>query len=273
MKLLPIAVLPLLAVLAAPPAHAQAESREGIYLQNQIQELKRDIAMLRDQLARGGSSLGAAPRVPSGPVVASDVTAALLDRVARLEEEVRQLRGQVDEAANAQRRMGEELGKQIEDLNFKLGSGATPPAAPGPARPPAAPPAPAPSRRTAEMALQEGNAALARRDYATAETAAREVLAMPKSPRATDAQFLLAQAMAGKRDFQAAAVAYDDTYNRAHTGAHAQDSLLGLANALVAIGEKRAACATLDKLRAEFPTPRADLREPVAAARGRAGCR
>ena len=50
-------------------------------------------------------------------------------------------------------------------------------------------------------------------------------------------------------------------------------SLLGLANALIAINEKRAACATLQKLRTEFPTLRPNLREPVAAARKRADCR
>jgi TolA-binding protein len=120
--------------------------------------------------------------------------------------------------------------------------------------------------------LQEGNAALARRDYPAAEAAAREVIAMPKSPKAYDGQFLLAQALAGKKDFQGAAVAYDDTYNRARTGTRAQDSLLGLANSLTAIGEKRASCATLDKLRAEFPATRADLRDSVTAARLRAGC-
>ena len=121
--------------------------------------------------------------------------------------------------------------------------------------------------------MQEGNAALARRDYAAAEAAAREVLRFPQSPRAADAQFLLAQSLNGKRDYQAAAVAYDDTYNRGKTGTNAQPALLGLANSLIALNEKRAACATLDKLKAEFPNPRADLREPVNGARQRAGCR
>ena len=50
-------------------------------------------------------------------------------------------------------------------------------------------------------------------------------------------------------------------------------SLLGLANALTAINEKRAACATLDKLKAEFSSPRADLKDQIAASRQRAGCR
>jgi TolA-binding protein len=121
------------------------------------------------------------------------------------------------------------------------------------------------------MTMQEGNAALARRDYATAEAAAREVLA-GRGPRAIDAQFLLAQALNGKRDYANAAVAYDDAYSRSRTGPRAQDALLGLANSLTSLGDKRAACASLDKLRAEFPSTRQDLRDPVSAARARASC-
>jgi TolA-binding protein len=204
----------------------------------------------------------------------SDLTAQLLERVNQQEDEVRRLRGRLDEADNARQRQGEDLAKQISDLNFRLdgmrGAGAS-------TRPAAAAPAPAAeapaARRTPEMTLQEGNAALARRDYATAETAAREVLATPRAPRANDANFLLAQALAGKKDWAKAAVAYDETYNRSRTGSHAQDSLLGLAGALTNLNEKRAACESLDKLRAEFPSPRQDLRDQIGTARQRAGCR
>ena len=63
------------------------------------------------------------------------------------------------------------------------------------------------ARRTPEVALQEGHAALARRDYAAAETAAREVLAKRTSPRAYDGQLLLAQALAGQRNYSQAAIA------------------------------------------------------------------
>lgn len=279
-----ISLLLLLAALAVPgAARAQVESREGIYLQNQIQELKRDIQGLRDSVNRGaagGSALGG-PRPSSPPGANADVATALLERVSRLEDDIRQLRGRIDETANAQQRMREDLAKQIDDLNYKIGAGvnaadpATPTAPPLlPLPKPAMPPIPpaATAKRPAEAALQEGNAALARRDYPTAETAAREVIATPKSPRAYDAQFLLAQALTGRKDYQGAAVAYDDTYNRARTGTKAQDALIGLANALNAIGEKRAACATLDKLKAEFATPRADLKDSIAGARQRAAC-
>ena len=183
----------------------------------------------------GATALGGYRAAPApGPAGGSDLAAQLLQRVTQLEDEVRRLRGRVDEADNARQRQGEDLSKEIADLNFRLdGSGggarqpSAPPAAPAPAPQAApAPPAPPPVRRTPEVTMQEGNAALARRDYAAAEAAAREVLAGPRTPRSIDANFLLAQALAGRKDWPRAAVAYDDTYNRSKTGAHAGESLL-----------------------------------------------
>jgi TolA-binding protein len=278
-----------LAVLPAAPALAQFTSRDAIALNDQIAELRHELQVLRDQVAHGGagspSSLGGYRGAPAAG--GSDITTQLLDRVSQLEEEVRNLRGRIDETYNASQRQGEDLTKQIGDLNFKvdgltgaaggtpLAAGAAPPAA-GPALSspvlPEPPPAPA-ARRTPEMVMQEGNAALARRDYATAEAAAREVLAQPRTARSSDADFLLAQALAGKRDWARAAVAYDDSFNHAKTGMHAQDSLLGLAVALANLNERKAACETLDRLRAGFPNPRPDLRETIAAVRQRALCR
>ena len=286
-----LAAFALVLCLAAVPAHAQLDSREAIQLQNQIAELRRDVAGLRDQISRGGSSTLGSNRTAPAPVVSSgsgDLSAGLLDRIGQLEDQVRRLQGRVDEVDNARQRQGDDLKKDLDDLNFKLGSApaaaaptVAPPATSSPAAKPLNAPAatapatttPAAVRRTPELAMQEGNAALARRDYSAAEAAAKEVLSFPKSPRAYDGQFLLAQAQAGKKDFQGAAVAYDDTYSKSRTGAHAQDALVGLANALTALNEKRAACATLDKLRAEFPTPRADLKESIAGARSKAACR
>jgi TolA-binding protein len=283
-----------LAVLAAPgAARAQVDSREGIALQNQILELKRQVQTLQEQQSNrpssggGGSFLGiggsSAPAPSSG---GGDMTAQLLDRVQTLEDQVRRLRGRVDELGNQLQQQNADLTKQIGDINFALqnggaaGAGAAAPARPAgaaPAAPAAAAPAAAvapaaPARRTPEMVMQQGNAALARRDYATAEAAAREVLADKNSPRAYDAQMLLAQALAGKRTWGQAAIAYDDAYNRSPKGTHAQDALLGLANSLIAINEKKAACETLAKFHQNFPTPRPDLREQVTSAGQRAGC-
>jgi TolA-binding protein len=313
-----VALLLCLAV-TAQPAQAQVDSREGIYLQNQIAELRHEVEMLRDQLAvgrpQGGSSLGAYTP-PAADASGNDMVAQLLVRIQSLEEQVRTMRGRIDEIDNARQRQGEDLAKQIGDLSFKLENGgaspsatagapppagtlppgAPPPSGPaGPApgaplqlspppgvlalpgttatAPPAAPaPPPPPPKRTAELILQEGNAALAKKDYAAAEADAHSVITAG-GPRATDAQLLLARAFYGKRDYPNAAIAYDDAYRRSPTGPHAQDARLGLAASLAALGDKKAACGALEKLAVEFPTLRADLRPTAAALHREAGCR
>ena len=307
-RLVAAGVLAVAAVSVRQPALAQVDSREGIALQNQILDLRRQVQSLQDQLARGGGGggsptyLGRGAYQPPPAGGSGDLVASLLSRVDALEEQVRQLRGRTDETQNQVQRMGADLSKRIDDMAFQAQNsqeiGAPPrsappaPRAPSPYRsPPSAlalappptspggppsgpPPSNAPVRRTPEMALQEGNAALARRDYTTAEQAAREVLTGSRtSPRAYDAQFLLAQALQGQRQFPQSAIAYDDTYNRARKGAHAQDAMLGLANSLIAINEKRAACDTLTKLHTEFPSPRPDLRDAIGESTQRAGCR
>ena len=299
-----------LTVLPGAPARAQYDTRdpvatrEGIALSNQIAELRRDLQDLREQISRGGGSSGGAYSALGGyraaPAQAatggSDLTAQLLQRVSELEDEVRRLHGRVDEADNARQRQSEDLQKQIADLNFKLdgagggagsggggsgggglGGGTRPHSPPPPLLVPPAAPVPAapgvPARRPAELALHEGNAALARRDYAAAEAAAREVLAGPKTPHLADANFLLAQAMAGRRDWARAAVAYGDAYDRGKPGPRAADALVGLAVSLTNLNDKKSACQALDKLRVEFPNPRPDLRDSAVAARQHAGCR
>jgi len=274
------------------PARAQMESREGIALQNQIYELRQQLQALQSEQGAerggGGSYLG---RAPAGPVAPSnDLLAQLLARVDAIEEQQRQLRGRVDEIQNQVQRQGADLGKRIDDLAFQVrnpqpagaaaGSSSLPqpapptlPAASVAVPPSAAPPAGAAGRRTPELAILDGNAALGRRDYTAAEQAAREVLSNRTSPRAYDAQFLLAQALFGQRQYSQSAIAFDDAYNRSRKGVHAPEALLGLANSLIAINEKKAACDTLSKLRVQFPGGRADLRDAVAAADQRGGCR
>ncbi len=374
----------LLFALAWPVAgSAQMESREGIALQNQIYQMRQDLQILHTQIDRGSYGGG-------GGGGGGEIAAQLLSRVQAMEEQVRQLRGRIDETQNLVVRQNADLSKRIDDLTFELnlqgkgGGTSSPPArlpsppavrevapkaALDPMRPPdtvrppdssrppdpatrpdqgtrlvipppmpsiilpprspppqsftfnqspepmreAQPPPPPPridparpvprpadtaskppprqddteqppptevaiaaippgGKRTPELALQEGHAALARRDYSSAEKSAREVMANRTSPRAYDGQFLLAEALSGEKQFAQAAIAYDDAYNRSHKGRHAQEALLGLAGALSAINEKKAACDTLGRLRTEFPQVRADLRDTITKTNDRAGC-
>jgi TolA-binding protein len=282
------------------PARAQAESREGIYLQNQILQLRQELEGLRRSGGGGGngaSGLAApVPRNGGGAPPSNELLSQLLERVSGLEDEVRRMRGRVDESEFRTRQLGQSVEKLQGDVDFRFGqlegagrggrqrSGggdsaavADPAPSPAPAAPPAPRPAPRPpaeaAPRTPERAISEGQAALNRRDYAAAEAAAREVLASRNAPRAADAQMLLADALAGKKDNAGAALAYNDAYTRGRSGPRAPDALLGLANAFTNLGHKREACDTLDDLRGNFPSLRALQADRAGEARRRAGCR
>jgi TolA-binding protein len=274
--------------VAVRPALAQAESREGIFLQNQILQLRQEL----DGLRRGGGGPALAVPVPRGGGAAApsgELLSQLLDRVGAMEEEVRRMRGRLDESEFRNRQLSQAVEKLQGDVDFRFqqleggggggrpragggGSIAAEPDPPPTPRPAAAAPA-APVPRTAERAIQEGQAALSRRDYAAAESAAREALAARNSPRAADAQLLLADALAGKRDHAGAALAYNDAYVRGRSSPKAPDALLGLANSFTNLGHRREACDTLDDLRSNFPNLRPAQAERASETRRRAGCR
>ena len=273
-----LAALLLATSLSGGAAHAQLDSREAISLQDQILELRHEMQQMQSGGGEGGAPQGyATPMAPSSTSVdqgaGSPLTSQLLDRVSTLEAQVRDLRGQLDQLNNQVQQQNAALSKQIGDMSFALQQ-SHPEGAPAAGNPAAPPPPPArPERRTPEMALQQGNSALARRDYAGAQAAAREVLAGPRGPRQTDAQFLLAQSLAGQRQYQQAATAYYDVYTHAPRSARAPDALLGVSASLLALGDKTDACQALQKLGHEFPSPQPRVSRASLSLRGRAGCR
>jgi len=266
-----------LGLALATPAKAQVDSREGIALQNQILDLRREL----DALRRGGGAV-AAPSAPArGPAASGDLVQQLLGRVQELEEENRRLRGRADVADNNDRQMRAEMEKLRGDLDFRLQALEKGTGRPAPARPPQpgsaaqAQPAPAPSNapRTVDKAIADGRAALAQRDFATAEAAAREAIRARPGARAQDASLLLGDALMGKRDFQNAALAYDEAFSRNRQGARAPEAMIGLANAFQGFGARREACETLDNLRSNFPNLSGPQAERAADSRRRAQCR
>uniref|UniRef100_UPI0018DF3232 tetratricopeptide repeat protein n=1 Tax=Neoroseomonas rubea TaxID=2748666 RepID=UPI0018DF3232 len=118
-----------------------------------------------------------------------------------------------------------------------------------------------------------GQAALGRRDYAAAEAAAREVLRGRPGPRAQDANLLLGESLLGQRQFQNAALAFNEAYTANRRSGRAPEALLGLSNAFAGFGARREACDTLDQIRSEFPTLSGPMTTRVADARRRGQCR
>jgi len=247
-----------LALLPAA-ARAQVESREGITLQNQILQLRQEMEQMR---ARGGGGGGyVAPALPppsrggGGAGSSGELIAPLLDRVNALEDEVRRLRGRADEAEFRNKALQQQVEKLQGDMDYRLtqleqGGGGAPasrpaaaPAAAAPAGGNLAPPAAAPARPAAPAANTQ------------------------------DAKLQQGDDLLAKRDFQNAALAYDDAYRRNRKSAQAPEALIGLATAFNGFGAKREACQTLDQLNSEFPRLSGPLSQRAAQARQRSGCR
>lgn len=261
-------------LLLALPAAAQMDSREGIALQNQILQLRQEMEQLR---SRGGSL--PPPSSSRAPAGGGELVGQLLDRVNVLEEEVRRQRGRVDVLENQNRRLAEDIEKLRGDMEFRLGQGGGGGGSGGAAAAPARPAGPpttstgAAAPRTPDRALAEGQAALGRRDYAAAEAAAREALAVRSGAPVVAGQMLLGEALNGKRDFGNAAIAFNEAYTRGRTGPRAPDALIGLATAFQGLGNRREACDTLNDLRSQFPNLSGATAERANAARQRGQCR
>jgi TolA-binding protein len=272
----------LAALLMAGPgtALAQIESREGIALQNQLLQLRQELDVLRRTGTGAATSALPAPQQAASPRptgASGDLVQSLLDRVQRMEEEVRAVRGAAEQSEFRERQLRERVEKLEGDLDFRLQQLETQRQGAAPAQParPAANSAPAQpaAARTPQRAIADGQAALGRREFAAAEAAAREVIASRDASQQVNAQILLGDALMGRREFSNAAVAYDDARKRSPTGTRAPEANVGVANAFIALNSNREACEVLNALRSARPDLAGAVAERAADARRRAQCR
>jgi TolA-binding protein len=284
--------------MLAVPAAAQIESREGIALQNQIQELRRDIQALQ-RGGGGGSAL--APPVASGGGGAGqqELLTRLLERVSALETDLRLLRGRSDEMQHTLRQLQAAVEKNAADTDYRLqqleqgggrapaqqqrpaqqqgqqgGQQGTPPAQQqaGLPRPPAAPPAP-PAQRSQQQMLADAQAALRRQDWAAAEREANLFLsAYPRDGRVGEAHLIRGESFYGRRDYAQAALAFDDAQRRL-TGNAQQDAQLRLGQSLAALNERASACEVFARLASQHATSlKPDVREALTREQQRLRC-
>ncbi|NHO19920.1 tetratricopeptide repeat protein [Acetobacter oeni] len=260
-------------------AHAQVSSREGIALQDQIMELKQQLSQVQSAGgSTGNGSLPAPVAAGSGSGSGNDLTAQLLDRVNNLEEQNREMHGQIDELTNQLKEQSASLSKQMGDMQFAMQSGKGGASAPVSSAaketiaPPRAETASSASAETPEGYLKAGNTALLRKDYVGAQQNASSALEHGKGTIKVDAQFLLGQSLAGQKQYGQAATAYYDAYKQSPKSPRAPEALLGVSASLLAMDKKKAACQALDKLDAEFPSPPARVSKAAAVYSKRGGC-
>jgi TolA-binding protein len=282
-NILAIAIFATLLPLGAA-AQPMIQSQEGIALENQILQLQQQVQQLQSG-GGGASSLGGGqnnlpPSDYNSANPPSGIVTSLLTQVQQLQGQVQDLNGKVDTLQNQLTTQNAAMEKEIGDIKFQMGNAApgAPPASGQPHSAPqnlngAPPPAAASGPATPKAALHAAQEAILHRDYATAETDARGIIATAKaSPEGYQAQYILAQSLYGQGKSQDSAIAFDDTYNRDRSGAYAPGSLLGLANSLTAIHQESAACDTLASLNSQFPTPPKGLGPAIDAASKRAHC-
>lgn len=230
---------------AAQPALAQTDMRA---LMERMDRLQRDMDVMQRNLARGtvGGSSAAPSVTPSAPPPPAGVaTSAFVEqtesRVGRLEEQMRELTGKLEEANYRAAQIQQRLDKLVGDVDFRLTQlerGGAAPAQSGDAAPAAQPAAPTASnvqapRGGANVAPGEARVLLVpgappaapQSAAAPAATAAASAVSLPAGPPETQYEFaygLYQQAVQDRGDFGRAENAL-----RQFIGAHGQHRLAG----------------------------------------------
>ena len=114
---------------------------------------------------------------------------------------------------------------------------------------------------------------LQKQDFAMAETALRSfVEAHPEGELAGNAQYWLGETHYVRKNYQDAAFAFAESYQKYPKGSKAADSLLKLGMSLAQLDKKREACTAYSRLLSNFPDANARLKARVQRERSAANC-
>ena len=287
-SLSPLAMLAAAAVatvVALTPAHAQDVQS----LAETVSRLERQLQTLERNIYRGGGAPAAVASGTAAPAAAPPAagTAQLNVRIGEIEEQLRQLTGDVERVGFEVRQMSTRLDKVMTDVDFRLrtlergapASGAAP-AESGASTPVVASAPPAAS--TAAVSLPAGAPAaqyeyafayLMRRDFPGAEEAFRQfVAANPNDPLAGNAQYWLGETYYVRNEFPAAARTFAEGFQRYPDSGKAADNLLKLGLSLAALERKDDACITFAKLSTAYPGAPANILQRAKRERDKHGC-
>ncbi len=150
---------------------------------------------------------------------------------------------------------------------------AAPAAAPAPAPPQAAAPAALRPPRTPRARYRFAFSLLRRADYDKAAMAFEEFLgAHPDDKLASNARYWLGKTHYVRKDYRTAANEFLTGFQKNPKGPKAADSLLHLGLSLIGLEQNKDACATFDKLSADFPELPGNIQKVLTRERARAEC-
>jgi TolA-binding protein len=302
----------LLALIVASPALGQQDvSKRVDTLEGQMRAVQRKVfpggnpKYFEPEFPQGQQGSGAATEPPASTSAIADINV----RLQALERQIAETTGRQEQIENRARLLEEQFKKFKEDVEFRLNA-PTPAPAPAPEAPAAVVPAPAvvpavpaavppktavikptptpPSAKPPAPAIattapkpvspsdapyQAAYAAYQAKRYDDAISMFEDFASRnPKHPLASNALFWQGKAYSAKKQFGLAARSHLRGYDRYREAGKAEDNLLGLADALVAVGRQTQACEALAEFQAVFKTPSSANRAKVDVLRKTAKC-
>lgn len=228
------------------------------------------------RILRGGLALSFCCLLPSFLQAQgeSDSMVRLIDRMDTLEDELRDLRGQLDESRHELSLLKSQFDTLNTDLDVRLkpvpGQSDSPVFTVPEAGQEAASPLADSHASTAEESYEQARSFLEKGDYHAAEKALSSFLeTYPKHAEAGAALYWLGVTHFVERQYEKAVAHFAKVYRSYPKSAKVPDSLLKLAKSLKALDRKGDACTALDQLAKDFPKA---FPEEVAAERKKYGC-
>ena len=246
----PLLLAAALTLLAAPNAPAQNDVDN---LRFRVSNLEAQISALRGQ-AGGGSSV------------------AVLERLDRIEQELRALTGEVEELAHRQRRIADDARQRFGDIEFRLTEleggdiSALEPPPPLGGEAPEAEAAPTAAVSISERdELDQAIADVEGGRYAQgADRLQRFLRTYGESPLRPEALYWLGESQLQRADHQGAARSFLQAYNADLGAATAPRALYRLGVTLGRLGQTQDACLTLAEVPAQYPNAPGELLSDAA---------
>jgi len=304
-------VAALIAVFAAAaPAASQTADTRALF--DRIDRLQNELTTLQRYVYRGERPPAAAS-MPATTQPSSKVAARLQTGITQLEAEIQRLTGRDEEMAHRLGQLEKRLKKLSTDLEFRLGrleriapaiAAATPAQGAGmaapkgtssvrpvlsdipgaelgvkplgavraTATPPTAPPEP---KLTPQQQYDRAHTLIIQaRDYAQAERVLRKFIDKnPKHKLLPNAHYWLGRTYFVRNDFEQAAFAFAEGFQRFPKSKKAPANLLNLGMSLARLGKTREACTTYSRLLKNYPDARGAVKRRVARELARAKCR
>ncbi|MBV8939980.1 MAG: tol-pal system protein YbgF [Alphaproteobacteria bacterium] len=285
-----------LAVLGAPAFAQYGTDNPEMY--DRLDRLERDMMTLQRQVARSGG----APAVGGmGADMPEGGTPQLAVQLSSMEEELRGLRGKLEENEFQIRRLNDAQAKFQRDVEFRLNAleaghnGPPNEAAPGAPKnslpdgvaaeiPPGesdakggAGPANAPEPENFGTAREHYNYAFRLMNQTRYEDAARYFTSFtkkyPKDPLIGNAYYWLGETYYIRRDYVKAADNFRAGFEALPAGPKAADNLLKLSMSLSAMQRTKDACVVLDQLRMKFKERAPSVVQKAESEYTRIGCK